>query len=194
MGFSCEVAVSSAALAFTHRPAARGDRASRRSPGSRAESFLTCTGLRPRRARPPLALRRRSVWPSPSVHRVGARKEVFRGSIAGPPVPLSTLHPRRRRRWRMTRGQRGSLSLRCSALTSPTPCRFIPALSDSPRFRPDVCRPPLRGRGSQHLVRPAPRDGVRRIRAPRRGPLARPARRAFPLSGGFPARQAPRSR
>ena len=34
----------------------------------------------------------------------------------------------------MTRGQRGSLLLHCGALASPTPRRFIPALSDSHRF------------------------------------------------------------
>ena len=58
-------------------------------------------------------------------------KRVFRGSIGGPPVPLSTLHPRCRHRWRMTRGQRGSPNFRREALSSPTPRRFIPALSDS---------------------------------------------------------------
>jgi hypothetical protein len=29
----------------------------------------------------------------------------------------------------MTRGHRGALTLRCRALSSPSPCRFIPALS-----------------------------------------------------------------
>src|SRR6266571_7835273 len=33
----------------------------------------------------------------------------------------------------MTRGHRGSLLLRCRALSSPSPCRFIPALSPRPR-------------------------------------------------------------
>ena len=55
-------------------------------------------------------LARRLMWPSLSVHKVGTRKEVFRGSIGGPPVPLSTLHPRSRHRRRMTRGQRSSLN------------------------------------------------------------------------------------
>jgi hypothetical protein len=86
---------------------------------------------RPRRARSPLANARRTMWPSPSVHRVGARYSGFRGSIAGPPVPLSTLHPRCRHRRRMTRGQRGSLPLHCGALSSPALRRPIPALSDS---------------------------------------------------------------
>jgi len=99
---------------------------------------------RPRRAPAPLAETRRWMWPSPSVHRVGARNSGFRGSIAGPPVPLSTLHPRCRHRRRMTRGQRGSLLLRCGALSSPTPCRFIPALSDSLNF----CHSAAANRGS----------------------------------------------
>jgi hypothetical protein len=86
---------------------------------------------RPRRARSPLANARRTIWPSPSVHRVGARNSGFRGSIAGPPVPLSTLHPRCRHRRRMTRGQRGSQLLRCRALSSPPLRRLTPALPDN---------------------------------------------------------------
>ncbi len=46
--------------------------------------------------------------------------------MAGPPVPLSTLHPRCRHRRRMTRGQRGSLLLHCGAPSSPTLRRFYP--------------------------------------------------------------------
>src|ERR1700738_1692513 len=33
----------------------------------------------------------------------------------------------------MTRGHRGALTLRCRALSSPSPCRFIPALSQDSR-------------------------------------------------------------
>ena len=51
----------------------------------------------------------------------------FRGSIPGPHVPLSTLHPRPRGRRRMTRGRRGSLALRRLTLPFTTPCRFVPA-------------------------------------------------------------------
>ena len=51
----------------------------------------------------------------------------FRGSIPGPHVPLSTLHPRPRGRRRMTRGRRGSLALRRMTLPFTTPCRFLPA-------------------------------------------------------------------
>ena len=40
------------------------------------------------------------------------QSNLFRGSIPGPHVPLSTLHPRPRGRRRMTRGRRGSLALR----------------------------------------------------------------------------------
>ena len=80
-------------------PACFSRQAPPRSPGSRAESFLTCPEVpnvhefsRPRRVRPLLAMTRRSILPSPSVHKAGTRNEVFRGSLAGPPVPLSTLH------------------------------------------------------------------------------------------------------
>src|SRR6266571_7440778 len=53
--------------------------------------------------------------------------------MAGLHVPLSTLRRRPRGRRRMTRGHRGSLLLRCRALSSPSPCRFIPA---HPQFPP----------------------------------------------------------
>ncbi len=127
------VRVGRAAGAFPHRPAT-SRQAPPRSPGSRAGSFLTCRGLRPRRVRTPLAIARRLILPSLSIDKVSTRIQVFRGSMDSPPVPLSTLHPRCRHRRRMTRGQRGSLLLHCGALSSPTPRRFIPALSDSPHF------------------------------------------------------------
>ena len=54
---------------------------------------------------------------------------LFRGSIAPPARPLSTLRCALTGRQRMTRGQRDWLDLRCRALSSPAPCRFIPTLS-----------------------------------------------------------------
>jgi hypothetical protein len=53
----------------------------------------------------------------------------FRGSITQPAHPLSTLRCALTEHQRMTRGHRDSLSLRCRAFSSPSPCRFIPALS-----------------------------------------------------------------
>jgi hypothetical protein len=54
-------------------------------------------------------------------------------------MPLSTLRLRPwagpLRRLRMTRGHRGLLALRCTALSSASPCRFIPA------HPPDPLRP-----------------------------------------------------
>ena len=44
----------------------------------------------------------------------------FRGSIPGPHVPLSTLHPRSYERRRMTQGRRGSLALRRMSLSFTT--------------------------------------------------------------------------
>ena len=66
------------------------------------------------------------------------RTRTFRGSIAPPTRPLSTLRCALTERQRMTRGHRGSLILRCRAFTSPSPCRFIPALSKpgSPAYSP----------------------------------------------------------
>ena len=54
---------------------------------------------------------------------------VFRSSIPGPSMPLSTLHPAPHGTQRKTRGQDGSLLLSCGALSSPTTRRFIPTLA-----------------------------------------------------------------
>jgi hypothetical protein len=56
----------------------------------------------------------------------------FRGSITPPTRPLSTLRCALTGHQRMTQGHRDLPDLRCRALSSPTPCRFIPALSSSP--------------------------------------------------------------
>jgi hypothetical protein len=114
-------------MAFPTRPVAFSLRAARRSPGSRADRFRTCTGsstaqdsaascgsdaadvafrVRQRRRRPGSA---------------------FRGSIPGPHLPLSTLRRRPHGRQCMTRGRRGSLLLRRETLPFSPVCRFIPA-------------------------------------------------------------------
>src|ERR1700736_5206055 len=54
---------------------------------------------------------------------------VFRSSIPGPSMPLSTLHPAPRGTQRKTRGQDGSLLLSRGALSSPTARRFIPTIA-----------------------------------------------------------------
>src|SRR5580692_1876964 len=54
---------------------------------------------------------------------------VFRSSIPGPSMPLSTLHPAPRGTQRKTRGQDGLLLLSCGALSSPTARRFIPTIA-----------------------------------------------------------------
>jgi hypothetical protein len=46
----------------------------------------------------------------------------------------------------MTRGHRGSLDLRCRALSSPSPCRFIPTLSTRPAIPLACGRPDGTGR------------------------------------------------
>jgi hypothetical protein len=79
-----------------------------------------------------LALTPPAVWPSASWDDVGTPKLLFRGSMAGLHVPLSTLRCALTGRQRMTQGHRGSLLLRCRAFSSLSSCRFIPALS--PRF------------------------------------------------------------
>jgi len=54
-------------------------------------------------------------------------RRLFRSSIPGLPVPLSTLRWMPRGRPRMTRGQDGWLVLSCVTLSFTTPRRFIPA-------------------------------------------------------------------
>jgi len=54
---------------------------------------------------------------------------VFRSSIPGPSMPLSTLHPAPHGTQRKTRGQDGSLLLSRGALSSPTARRFIPTIA-----------------------------------------------------------------
>jgi len=51
----------------------------------------------------------------------------FEAQSPGLHEPLSTLHQHPHEHQRMTRGRRGSLTLRRRALPSPPPCRFIPA-------------------------------------------------------------------
>jgi hypothetical protein len=53
--------------------------------------------------------------------------ENFRGSIPGLRVPLSLLRLPPHGDLRLTRGRRGLLTLRRTALSSTPPCRFIPA-------------------------------------------------------------------
>jgi hypothetical protein len=94
-----------------------------RSPGSRARSVRTCQGLRPRRAGRLLALTPPTMLPSVQLTTSAPGKTLFRGSMAGPCVPLSTLRPWPRGQARMTRGQCGSLLLHCNGLAPSTPCR-----------------------------------------------------------------------
>ncbi|MNS87712.1 hypothetical protein D3C72_1216640 [compost metagenome] len=54
----------------------------------------------------------------------------YRGSVAGPHVPLSTLRRMPHDIPRMTRGQRDLLDLRCWRLPLLTPCRSPGALTD----------------------------------------------------------------
>ena len=130
------VHVGRAALAFTHRPAVNS-RAGRKSPGSRAESFLTCTGssTAPGPTAAHAIANGRCGLPFQST-RSAPETSYFTAQSPGPPVPLSTLRPRCHHRRRMTRGQRGSLLLHCGAPSSPTLCRFTPALSDCPLWAP----------------------------------------------------------
>src|SRR5439155_10880971 len=109
----------------------------------------------------------------------------FRGSIAPPARPLSTLRCALTERQRMTRGHRRSLTLRCRAFPSPSPCRFIPALS-SPEPNPwsQLAKnsPETRGRPDDVKARRTGDSGARIWARAHAAPRPRP----FPWT---PARQ-----
>jgi len=96
------------------------------SPGSRARCFRACSGSQT--ARGPFASRAGDA--NGVAFRLSPRRRhpgvipKFRGSIPGPYVPLSTLHPRPRGRRRMTRGRCGSLALHRATLSFAAPRRF----------------------------------------------------------------------
>src|SRR5215472_2009316 len=75
-------------------------------------------------------LSRSTVLPSPLRQKVGILKQrFFEARSPGPPIPLSTLRAPPHDVARKTRGQDGfAVLLSCRALSSPTTCRFIPAL------------------------------------------------------------------
>ena len=108
------------------------------SPGFLARCFRTCSGSAT--AQGPVTPRDIGV---PGVaFRILLRRRhpiviAVRGSIPGPHVPLSTLHPRSCERRRMTRGRRGSLTLRRMTLSSTT---TLPVLTGAPGVQNDTQR------------------------------------------------------
>ena len=84
-------------------------------------------GLRLRRAGQQLAISLLTVLPSASGDGVGALIANFRSSIPSPSVPLFTLRLVTSQRPVQNSGPGGSLLLSRKALSSSTPCRFIPA-------------------------------------------------------------------
>jgi hypothetical protein len=85
-------------------------------------------GLQLREIRPDLALAAVPILPSPWDHKVGISNSILEAQYPAHHClclrfgcPLTEDH-------RKTRGQDGSLFLSCRALSSPTTCRFIPAL------------------------------------------------------------------
>src|SRR5262245_11862664 len=82
-------------------------------------------------------LTRPPAWPAPLRQKVGVLiQRFFEAQSPGPPIPLSTLRAPPHDVARKTRGQDGfAVLLSCRALSSPTTCRFIPALDVLPRNR-----------------------------------------------------------
>ena len=82
------------------------------------------------------------------------RSNLFRGSIPGPHVPLSTLHPRPRERRRMTRGRRGSLALRRMTLSFTT---TLPVFAGAQEVKMILKEPHARGVSRGEPVSHTPR-------------------------------------
>src|SRR5215468_7324330 len=82
-------------------------------------------------------LSRPTVLPSPLRQKVGILiQRFFEAQSPRPPIPLSMLRTPSHDVARKTRGQDGFATLlSCRALSSPTTCRFIPALDVIPRNR-----------------------------------------------------------
>ncbi len=117
-------------LASRAGPGTGWSRMPARSLGSRACSFSTCSWLSDYAGS---AGRTRAIVLLSLAFPLGAHGRhpdcVFRSSIPGPSMPLSTLHPATHVTQRKTRGQDGSLLLSCGALSSPTARRFIPTIA-----------------------------------------------------------------
>src|SRR6202035_452543 len=76
-----------------------------------------------------------AVLPSTSRTASAPRIHISRLDSPACTCPCPTLRHALAGRRRMARGRRGSLALRRRALSSPPPCRFIPALTRSNRTR-----------------------------------------------------------
>src|SRR5262245_66346743 len=78
-----------------------------------------------------------TVLPSPLRQKVGILKQrFFEAQSPGPRIPLSTLRAPPHDATRKTRGQDAfAVLLSCRAFSSPTTCRFIPALDVIPPNR-----------------------------------------------------------
>jgi hypothetical protein len=111
-------------------------------PGSRVKSFGTCAGSLTTQGP---ATSRDSGAAYVAFHFCGQRRHpevyhIFRGSIALPALPLSTLRLYPYEYKRMTRGRCGSLCLHRMELSSTTLHRFSPALSHNILVRHEGAR------------------------------------------------------
>ena len=126
--FPCPCIIGVCPWTFRHGPQYHPLRADTGSPGSRARCFRTCTGSLTARG---LDASRDIDAPSVAFRLLLRRRRpggrVFRGSIPGLHVPLSTLRPCPYEQQRMTRGRCGPLTLQRMTLSFTTPRRFIPA-------------------------------------------------------------------
>src|SRR5438067_6777667 len=96
------------------------------------------------------------MWPSAYKHGVGTPDRLI--SLLNSPAhtyPCPTLRCALAGRQRMARGHRESLLLRRTALSSASPCRFLPALSFYPGAFPSPASNSAPGRPPP---RPAPTD------------------------------------
>ena len=105
-------------------PAVSIRRSNSRPPGSRAKSFRTCQGLRPRQARRALALARPSMLPSVILNTSALGTILFSRLNGWPMRSPADASPTPSRMLTHGRGRCGSLLLHRRGLAPPTLCRF----------------------------------------------------------------------
>ena len=145
-------------------------------------------GLRLRVVVSALALTRRHMLRSACIHCVRTTESDFGALSPSPHVPLSTLRRPLSGSRRMTRGQRGSLLLRCWTLS------FLPLCRSSRRFRTQA-EGPGAARAAASTIRTSRSRGTRPEAAMRRARAtggAAVARDPWPLALPSPADTAPR--
>ena len=149
--------ITAVPLGFAMRAWVRSPRPGAGPPGSRTQCFRACQGSSTPPGRP---IPRHTGMVRVAFRVFGARRHLemarFRGSIPCLHVPLSTLRRLRYRGLRMTRGQRGWLTLRCLGLA---PFNIVPVCPGTPEREGFAAKAPPRHGGTNMDMRVWTRNG-----------------------------------